>query len=359
MPELKEAGRHSQVRILKGNLVVAVGELLQTYGLAFDDAQQLAETFIAADRAGVSTHGLMALSGYVKRLEAQGFNLQPQYQIVRSSAAFAIVDADNAIGMLSARYCMQLAIERVASAGIFTVFCRNSNTFGPAFVYPRLAAARGLIGLVISNSPAAMPVSNGCEPLLGTNPFAIAVPCGHNPAIEFDMATSLVAKSKINEARLNNQSIPLGWALDQDGQPTTDPVEAIRGLVLPMAGHKGAGLAMSIDILAGALSGAAFLNRVGKFYGNTSAMDVGQLFVVIDPGQVMGPDYTKVMEDYVQTIRQSKALAGQEIHLPGDGRHLMELQSDLEGIALSQPTYANLVQFLTEHQIAIPQPLEV
>ncbi|MDD2457665.1 MAG: Ldh family oxidoreductase [Eubacteriales bacterium] len=358
MPEQSPAGEQNQILVDPGRLITAVTQLWLTYGLDSEAARQLTETFVTADRAGVSTHGLMALSGYIKRLDAQGFNLQPHYQIVRSSAAFAVVDADNAIGMLSAHYCMQLAIERVAAAGVFTVFCRSSNTFGPAFVYPRLATARGLIGLAISNSPAAMPVSNGREPLLGTNPFAIAVPCGRYPAIEFDMATSLVAKSKINEARLSNQAIPLGWALDQDGQPTTDPVEAIRGLVLPMAGHKGAGLAMSIDILSGVLSGASFLNRVGKFYGNTSAMDVGQMFVVIDPRQVMGPDYDQVMEDYVQTIRQSRAIEGQEIHLPGDGRHQMELRSDGEGIQLSQATYANLVQFLDQHQISIPQPLE-
>ena len=359
MSEPNGSEMNDQIRVDQFKLITAVRELMQTYGLAPDAAQQLSETFIAADRAGVSTHGLMALSGYVKRLENHGFNLKPHYQIIRSSAAFAVVDTDNAIGMLSAHYCMQLAIERVAAAGIFTVFCRNSNTFGPAFVYPRLAAEKGLIALAISNSPAAMPVSNGREPLLGTNPFAIAVPCGRYPAIEFDMATSLVAKSKINEARLSNQPIPLGWALDQEGQPTSDPVAAIQGLVLPMAGHKGAGLAMSIDILAGALSGASYLNRVGKFYGNTSAMDVGQMFVVIDPRQVMESDFDSVMEDYVQTIRQSRAVAGQEIHLPGDGRHQMELRSDAEGIRLSQATYAHLVQFLDQYQIAIPQPLEV
>jgi len=359
MSEPSPAHKVDRVWLESKSLGLAVRQVFQQYGMDLESARQLTDTLIAADRAGVNTHGLMVLTGYIKRLEAQGFNLQPEIRVMRSGPAFAVVDADNAIGILSAHFCMRLAMEKVAAAGVFTVFCRNSNTFGPAFIYPRLASDKGLIGLAMSNSPAAMPVSNGKDPLLGTNPFAIAIPCGQFPAIEFDMATSLVAKSKINEARLSNQTIPLGWALDQDGQPTTDPVEAIRGLVLPMAGHKGAGLAMSIDILAGALSGAAFLNRVGKFYGNTSAMDVGQMFIVMDPRQVLEQDFRQTMEDYVRTVRQSRAIEGKEIHLPGDGRHQMEQISEEKGICLSMSTYSSLVQIFNQHQIAIPQPLEV
>ena len=122
MPEPNKIELQDQIRVDQLKLITAVKELLQTYGLDSAAAQQLAEIFVAADRAGVSTHGLMALSGYIKRLENHGFNLQPHYQVIRSSAAFAVVDADNAIGMLSAHYCMQLAIERVAAAGIFTVY---------------------------------------------------------------------------------------------------------------------------------------------------------------------------------------------------------------------------------------------
>ena len=161
----------------------------------------------------------------------------------------------------------------------------------------------------------------GKEKMLGTNPFAAVVPVPNGDPIMVDMATSVVAKSKFKEYKERGERLPEGWALDENGQPTTDPDAGMRGLVLPMAGFKGYGIAMLIDILAGAVSGAAYLNKVGRFYSEDGAgMNIGFYLTVIDPHAVLGEEYDAMMRDYVATVRGSDPADGQTICLPGDDR---------------------------------------
>lgn len=285
-----------------------------------EQAETVADCFVTADAYGVTTHGTKVLPAHLSRIRRGGYNLSPKMRVLRETAAFAVIDGDNAIGPVSAKFCIQYAIEKVKRSGVFTVFSRRNNTFGPAFYYPLLAAKEGLIGIAFSNSPAQMAPMGGKEKMLGTNPFAIVVPNGNEPII-LDMATSIVAKSKFKEYKAKGKSLPEGWALDKDGNPTTNPDEAIEGLILPMAGFKGYGIAMMIDILSGVLSGAAYLNKVGRFYSDDGAcMDVGFQFIVIDPKQVLGEKYEVIIADFVQSIRNSAAIEGQTIVLPGDDR---------------------------------------
>ena len=158
------------------------------------------------------------------------------------------------------------------------------------------------------------------DKLLGTNPFSIVVPNGDEPII-LDMATSVVAKSKFKEYKAQGKELPKGWAVDEYGQPTTDPDAAIRGSVLPMSGMKGYGMALMIDVLSGVLSGAAWLNKVGRFYSEDgTGMNVGYCFTVIDPKQVLGEEYKTAIAEFVTTIRNSSAVDGGTVALPGDDR---------------------------------------
>ena len=203
----------------------------------------------------------------------------------------------------------------------FQVFSKNNNTVGPAFYYPLKAAEQGLIAILFSNSPAQMAPVGGKEKMLGTNPFStvILVP-GSEPLI-VDMATSIVAKSKFKQYKEAGMPLPEGWALDEHGRPTTDPEEGIKGFVLPMAGFKGYGIAMLIDILSGLLSGAAFLNKVGRFYSvDNNPMNIGFCCVAIDPRIVMGDNYNTTIVDYVNTLRNSQRVGDEPIVLPGDDR---------------------------------------
>lgn len=149
----------------------------------------------------------------------------------------------------------------------------------------------------------------------------MVIPCGNKAPIIVDMATSIVAKSKFKEYKAQNKPLPEGWALDINSKPTTDPDEAMAGLVLPMAGFKGYGIAMMIDILLGVLSGASYLNKVGRFYSeDNTCMDVGFTFIAIDPKIVFGNDYEKIIEEYVYALRNSEVAEGCTIALPGDDR---------------------------------------
>lgn len=291
-------------------------------GVRPQEARIVAECFVTADLFGVSTHGTAILPAHIERIIRGGYNLHPEFRILRQGGAFAVIDADNAMGPVSAVHCMEIAMAHTAEAGVYTVLCRNANTYGPAFYYPLLAAQRGLIGITFSNSPAAMPPVGGKDKLLGTNPFAVVIPCLNEKPVILDMATSVVAKSKINELRKKGEKIPEGWALDADGNPTTDPEEAIKGLVLPMAGFKGYGIAMLLDVLSGVLAGAATLDAVGRFYSaENKCMNVGQTFIAIDPRQIAGEAFYLQMDEYVRKIRNSRPMRdGLPVPLPGDDR---------------------------------------
>lgn len=325
----------------------AVAAALIAVGVSTEQAAIVSDCFVTADEFGVSTHGVAILGAHIERIRRGGYNLTPEFKILRQGGAFAVVDADNSMGPVSAVHCMQMAINGAAESGVYTVLCRNANTYGPAFYYPLLAAQKGLIGITFSNSPAAMPPVGGKDKMLGTNPFAVVIPCQEGKPIILDMATSVVAKSKINDLRKKGEKIPEGWALDSEGNPTTEPEEAIKGLVLPMAGFKGYGIAMMLDVLSGVLAGAASLDAVGRFYSaENKCMNVGQTFIVIDPRQVAGEEFYVEMDEYVRKIRASRPIKENSvIPLPGDDRFTAFAQRSETGIELDPATAVLLQPF--------------
>lgn len=290
-------------------------------GLPREQAHTVADCLTTADAYGVTSHGSRILGAHLDKIARGGYNLAPKFAVVRETAAFAVIDGDNAIGPVSAMHGLNYALRKVKDSGVFTVLSRNNNTFGPAFYYSLKAAQQGCIACICSNSPAQMAPIGGKDKLLGTNPFAAVVPVPGGDPIILDMATSVVAKSKFKEYKEQGLPLPSGWALDCDGKPTTDPDEGMRGLVLPMAGFKGYGIAMLIDILAGALSGAAYLNKVGRFYNeNGDGMNVGFYLTVIDPYVVLGEEYDAIIREYVEIVRSCAPADGQIVCLPGDDR---------------------------------------
>lgn len=294
---------------------------LMDNAVPWDQAEIIADVMATADLYGVVSHGASVLNSHVQKIIRGEYNLLPQFNVVRESTAFAVVDGDNAFGFVSADYCMNYAIRKCRESGIFHVFSRNNNTVGPAFYYPLKAAEKGMIGILYSNSPAQMAPFGGKEKMIGTNPFAAVIPVpGHDPII-IDMATSVVAKSKFKQYKQEGKELPDGWALDKNGNPTNDPDEGIQGLVLPMAGFKGYGLAMLIDILSGVISGSAYLNKVGRFYSeDSSGMNVGFCCIAINPLIVMGEEYKTTILDFVNRLRRSQNCDGRKVVLPGDDR---------------------------------------
>ena len=293
---------------------------LMDVGLSEGDASIIADCFAIADSFNVSSHGSRLLSSYIEMIKNGRFNLNPQYKILRESSSFCRIDGDNAIGILSAKYCLDYGINKVKTNGVFTIFSCNNNTFGPAFYYSLLAAEKNLICFVASNSPAQMAVPfGGIKKMIGTNPFSVCFPIKDEYPIIIDMSTSVVAKSKIMEYNEKGVLLPEGWALTSSGEPTQSPSEALNGFVMPVGGIKGYSISLAIDIISGLLSGAAFLDDVGRFYNNNNPMNVGYSLILIDPYIVYGKDYDILIKQYVEKIRNSPG-NGRELILPGDDR---------------------------------------
>lgn len=310
--------------------------------LSKEEAALVVDSMLEADINGVSTHGIRMLYAYVDKLKSGQFSIA-QPRVLKDSPSFTLMDSNNIIGAISAAKASSICIEKAKEYGMHTVFAKNCNTFGPAFYYAEMMSKAGMIGFVCSNTPAAMPAFNGLEPMLGTNPLAFSCPSKSKGTITLDMATSIVAKSHFSTALANHQKLKEGWALDQNGNPTTDPMEAIKGFVLPMAGFKGYGIAMAIDILSGFLSGAGYLNKVNKFYSKDGkGMNVGQMFVAINPELVYEGNFLADMDGYIDILRGSKVMNGRNIAIPGDDRVSKRKMSLESGIELSEDTREKL-----------------
>lgn len=317
---------------------------LVQYGVPEKDAKTIVDSMLEADICGVNTHGIKMLVPYLQKIENKSFDSSGMnVNVVKQLPAISVIDAGNAIGAVAASFAVDVCVKEASVNGMHTAFIRHGNTFGPAFYYVEKIAKNEMIGFVCSNAPAAMPAFNGLEPMLGTNPMAFACPSKSKGNIVLDMATSIVAKSRFEMARVKGETLPMGWALDKDGNPTTDPIEAIKGLVLPMAGFKGYGIAMAIDLLSGFLSGASYLNKVNKFYSsNDMGMDVGQMFVAINPKMIYDGDFLNDMDEYIKTLRGSKSVAGKTIALPGDDRKAKMEDVLVNGLTLAEDSVRKL-----------------
>ncbi len=329
-----------------------VFSILQKAGVNDRHAEIVTDCLIETDAYGVHTHGLNVLSAHIERIERGGYALDEEPEITKETAAFAVVDGKKTIGPVSAVFCMNKAVEHAKKDGIYTVLCNNSNTFGAAFYYSLMAAQNNMIGICMCNTPPAMAAWNGRDKILGTNPFSIGIPGKKNGPILLDMATSIVARSKIIEAKDKNEKIPYGWALDETGHPTTDPIEAIRGTVLPMAEYKGYGIAMVIDIISGLLSGAAYLNDVNKFYSkDDSSMNVGAFFSVLNPAVIFSDEFFGKIDDYIERIHDS----GGDIMpaVPGENRIKRKLESVRYGIEIEDETEEAIKKLMEKYGIEI------
>lgn len=327
------------MRIQDNLLRERIVEFLIKNSVRRDDACDAADCLILADLYGVKTHGSVVLPSHLKRIINGGYNLNPSFDIIKETPSFAVIDADNSIGFASASYCMRFAIEKCLSNGIYTVFSRNANAYGAAFCYAMQAAEKGLIGFTCCNSPAAMAPIGGRERKFGTNPLSMVIPVGDGiRPIIIDMATSKVAKSRFLQSKRDGLPLGEGWALNSNGQPTTDPDEGIQGFVCPMEGFKGYGLALMIDLLSGFLSGAAWQNNVNKFYNEEGApMNVGHLFIAIDPVQILGDNYWSEIKNYVLNIRNTIPVEeGVDVALPGDDKVKAYVENSNLGIEVSE-----------------------
>lgn len=318
------------------SLLQAVTDIFAAY-LPAGDAAYVAGCLVDADARGVASHGIGRIPVYTRRLRLGLVNPTPTLAVTPGDGATAHVDGDNGMGYLVARKAMDEAIARAGRHGISLVLASHSNHFGMAATYLQQALDAGLGALVLTNAPPLMPVWGGRTPFLGTSPFAFAAPARGTP-IMLDMATSVVAFGKIRRAARRGEAIPPGWALDASGQATTDPNAAIDGVVLPMAGPKGSGLGLMMELMAGVMSGAAFGGQVRNQNSDfTQPQDVGHAFIAFRPdaGLPLG-DYFARADELVDRAKASPLADGFDaIAMPGELEAAQALRARSEGLLVS------------------------
>lgn len=315
-------------------LQTLVGEIFSAEGVPAPDAARIAECLVLADLRGVASHGVSRLSIYLERLRRGMVERVPEYRVSEPSPVAALLDGGNGLGFLTATRAMDMATERAGQFGIGMVGVKNSNHFGMAACYLLQAVEAGYAALVFTNASPAMPVWGGREPFLGTSPFAFGAP--GTPPIILDMATSVVARGKIRRAAAAGEPIPEGWALDKDGNPTTDAQAGYDGLILPLGGPKGSGLSLMMEVMAGVMTGAAFGGEVRNQYQRFDApQNVGHMMVAFKPGVFMGADYRERMGELVSRAKASTPVhADQPVLMPGEPEALRAEERRRSGISL-------------------------
>lgn len=296
-------------------------EAMLISGMRPEDARVTADVLVTTDTWGTFTHGSKQLRPLLA-LAPDRMDVKAVPEIAGEGAAWAIVDGHYAMAMVTSCMAMEVAIEKAGSTGVAYVGVKNSNHYGGAGYYANMAAERGMIGLSMTNTNPLMVVPGSRSMVIGTNPFSYAVPAGEEKPIFLDIATSVVAASKPISARSLGQKIPEGWLVDKDGMPTTDPSRyPEEGALLPMAGHKGYGLALMVEILAAALTGADMLDDVKLWLEkHPGPLNQGHAFMAIDVGKMMPIELFKSRIDrMIREIREAPRAKGAErIYLPGE-----------------------------------------
>ena len=295
---------------------------LMSAGVSENNANTVADVLITTDTFGVVTHGTKNLYPYVQKMQAGGLDAKAEPSIIGEGPAWAIIDGNKAVGMVSACKAMNLAIEKAKKVGVAYVGVRNSCHFGAAGYYANMAAKEGLIGLSMSNADPVIAVPNGRNKAIGTNPFSFAAPLDNGQSVFLDIALSNVAALKVIMAQENGQQIPNTWLVDEEGLPTTDVQKFPKNASLqPMAAHKGYGLAVLVELLSAVMTGAGMLSQITSWnLDMPSANNAGHAFIAIDVSQMMPAEqYNARMNQMINEIKNGpKAKGAEHIFMPGE-----------------------------------------
>jgi L-2-hydroxycarboxylate dehydrogenase (NAD+) len=332
-------------------------------GVPEGQARDAAEALVNADVHGTVTHGLKNLRNYVTQLTSRQANPKPNIRVVGGAKAGLVMSADNALGHVAAYAGMRKAIELAKEFGIGNVWVRDSNHYGHSGFWASLPVRQNMIGFAVTNASAGIAPFGGKEPLIGNNPPSWAIPSKIVdpqtvlPAAEYepvflDMALSVVAGNRLDIYRRRGEPIPEGWALDKDGEPTTDPTaRAHGGTLAPIAGYKGAGLAIVLSMITSFIGGSPFdTGRVDPVTRARIPGTTGHWFQATDVGQITDLElFTRSVREARDRIQASPPKAGvDQVYAPGDLENAKARRFQAEGIPLEQFTLDDLA-WVAEH----------
>ena len=319
-------------------------------GVPREDAALLADTLVQSDLWGHQSHGVLRLGWYLDRLRNGVMKPVTEPELVVDAGAMALIDGHDGVGHVLTMRATREAIKRAKAHGIGCVGVRYSNHFGTCMYYTLTGAREGCVMFLTTNGGPAMAPWGGRKKIIGTNPWSVAAPAGRHAPFVVDMANTGVARGKIYLARQKRQPIPLGWAIDADGAPTTDPQKAIDGIILPMAEHKGYAIAAMVDMMSGVLTGSGFLSKVASPYKTAEKSNCGHLMIAIDIGALQPlAQFNERMEQWVQEIKSVPTAQGvDEVFYPGEIEARNDSKNRKEGLALPEDTLADLRRIAKE-----------
>jgi LDH2 family malate/lactate/ureidoglycolate dehydrogenase len=332
-------------------LTARVAGIFSRIDVPTDEARIVAEHLVEADLRGVHSHGVIRVPTYVAGIKKGSINPRPKIEVVEDNGGQVVMDGDFGLGQLTAFRANELAIERGKEHGMAAVALRRSTHCGAMAYYALRARAADLIGIAITNAGMNMTPTGGTQKIIGNNPFAMAVPTTRDWPMVLDMATSVVAGGKLDVARSKGQSIPLGWARDKDGNPTTDPVAARAGSLEAVGDYKGYGMAVMLDVLAGVLSGGRFGGMLGIEAGRgveagapPARGEMGQFFMTFNVERFMPLEMFKArMDELIDQIHASpKAPGVDRIYVAGEIEHGLQSERLAQGLPIEESVLAAL-----------------
>ena len=330
-------------------------KVLLKCGLNEEECEYILDVLIHSNLRGVDTHGIIRIIDYANRLIKSP---RSKIDIVNETQTLTVIDGKNNPGPICASYAMKIAIKKARHFGCGVSSVRGSNHFSTAAYYSLLAVEQEMVGITMSSSSPRIAPWGGLDAVIGNNPWSIAVP-GYDFPIVLDMANTIVAMGKIRTCMREGKPLEPGWAMDSQGNPTTDATEAFNGLLVPIGNYKGVGISIMVDLLSSAISQSiAFSNEVKRVEDSEHPQNVSHIFIAFNISDMVDITlFKESMAKYTQTIKSVRRKEGcNEIFMPGEIEWRTECDRRKSGIVLSDKAVSQLNNFATQLGVS-PLPI--
>lgn len=357
---MSQAEPHPGFLVSETDLRQFIERLLAAAGVPSEKAALVAAPLVASSLRGVDSHGVQLVPHYVGQIERGDVNPQAEGHVVSESGACLVYDAEHGLGQVTAPICCAHAVRLVARSGLSMVVAREANHFGAAAYWAQKISAAGLIGIVLCDASMQVPPWQGREPRLGTNPICVSVPHPAGRGWLLDMATTTAAYGKLEQALLKGQTtIPYGWAVDPEGVPTTDLQTALKGLLMPLGGYKGTGLAMMVEVLTGLLAGGpVFGTQVTGVRHRGRPMRCNHSFIAIDVARFLPLEqFYQRLEWWIAQVKSARPAKGyDEVLVAGEPEWRAEEQRRRHGIPIMPGHWEPIARLAARYGVPLPPP---
>lgn len=346
------------MRIAREEIGRFIRSVLECKGVPPEDSEIVANCLIMANLSGIDSHGIVRLAHYVRRLEFGSIKANPRLKIERLAPSIFYVDGDDGFGHVVGYRAAQAAMDVCREQGTVTVAIGGSSHFGPASFFLQEPVAAGLAGMVMTNTDAIVVPYGAARRFFGTNPVAFGFPAPGAPFM-LDISTSTIAYGKIALAQKENQAIPKDWALDESGRPTTDP-HAAAGMH-PMAGHKGSGLALTIDVLCALMTGMPFGPHINRMYFELEKpRRLGHFMTFWDVSRFVPlEEFKRRMGQMIDELQELPLFQGfQRIYYPGEVEGERRAERSRKGIPVEEGLFQELTELGKKLNVEPPSPVE-